>query len=292
MSWQLVEKPATAAVRNGCQATSLTRLAGCQAAESAKLADIPCFAPVEINEALFATLHVYLDDAAHSAAMNMAIDEGLLERAAVPSIRFYRWQSRALSFGYFGKFSDVAIYAGERDLVRRWTGGGIVLHGEDLTYSIVIPSSDPAFGQPSLAIYEKIHRALARSLNAIGEHAVVAGGVDPGDSRKGVAPTVADRRSLEPVVSASGYNCFANPVRADVMIDGRKIAGAAQRRTRRGLLQQGSIQGVNLDNRFADRFANALSSNCSRFEVTEEIFQRAQELALGKYGNTAWLRKR
>ena len=241
---------------------------------------------------LFEELEVYDDMSPRSAVMNMAIDEALLESAALSSIRLYRWQSRALSFGYFGKFSDVAIYASERDLVRRWTGGGIVFHGEDLTYSIVIPSSDPAFGQPSLAIYEKIHRALARSLNAIAEHAVVAEGVDPGDSRKGVAPAVADRRSLEPAVSASGYNCFANPVRADVMIDGRKIAGAAQRRTRRGLLQQGSIQGVNLDNHFADRFANALSPNCNRFEINEQVLQRARELAHGKYGNTAWLRKR
>ena len=244
---------------------------------------------------LFEELDIYDDMSPRSAAMNMAIDEALLECAAAPSIRFYRWQSPALSFGYFGKFSDVAIHASERDLVRRWTGGGIVLHGEDLTYSIVIPSSDPAFGQPSHAIYENIHRALARSLNAIGGHAVVAGGVDPGDSGKGalqIAPAVADRRSLEPSADASGYSCFANPVRADVMIDGRKIAGAAQRRIRRGLLQQGSIQGVNLDNDFADRFVNALSPNCSRFEIDEQVLQRARELAHGKYGNTAWLRKR
>ena len=244
---------------------------------------------------LFEELDIYDDMSPHSAAMNMAIDEALLESAALSSIRLYRWQSRALSFGYFGKFSDVAIYASERDLVRRWTGGGIVFHGEDLTYSIVIPSSDPAFGQPSHAIYKNIHRALARSLNAIGGRAVVAGGVDPGDSGKGalqIAPAVADRRSLESAADASGYSCFANPVRADVMIDGRKIAGAAQRRTRCGLLQQGSIQGVNLDNHFADRFANALSQNCRRFEITEEIFQRARELARQKYGTTAWSRKR
>ena len=77
----------------------------------------------------------------------MAIDEALLEAVTIPSIRFYRWNSPALSFGYFGKFSDVAEYATERDLVRRWTGGGIVFHGDDLTYSIVIPASDPIFGE-------------------------------------------------------------------------------------------------------------------------------------------------
>ena len=113
---------------------------------------------------LFADLTIYHDESPHSAAMNMAIDEALLETAVVPTIRFYRWRSPALSFGYFGKFSDVAIYAAERDLVRRWTGGGIVFHGDDLTYSIVIPASDPVFNESSIAIYEKIHRALCRAL--------------------------------------------------------------------------------------------------------------------------------
>ena len=108
----------------------------------------------------------------------MAIDEALLETAVVPTIRFYRWRSPALSFGYFGRFSDVAIYAVERDLVRRWTGGGIVFHGDDLTYSIVIPASDPVFDESSIAIYEKIHRALCGALAETGQRAVVAGGGD------------------------------------------------------------------------------------------------------------------
>jgi len=95
-------------------------------------------------------LTVYHDDIPHSAAMNMTIDEALLEHATVPSIRFYRWHCPALSFGYFGKFANVAGFATERDLVRRWTGGGIVFHGEDLTYSIVIPVNNPIFVQSSM----------------------------------------------------------------------------------------------------------------------------------------------
>ncbi len=98
---------------------------------------------LRMTEQLFAGLNIYYDVATHSPAMNMAIDEALLGSATIPTIRFYRWRSPALSFGYFGKFSDVAIYAAERDLVRRWTGGGIVFHGDDLTYSIVIPANEP-----------------------------------------------------------------------------------------------------------------------------------------------------
>jgi lipoate-protein ligase A len=227
----------------------------------------------------FERLRVYQDLPPRPGEMNMAIDEALLETAAIPLIRFYRWHSPALSFGYFGRFSDVAIYAGERDLVRRWTGGGIVFHGDDLTYSIVIPASDPAFAESSMTIYERTHRALA---NAIGARASVAGGVDLG----GIVV------ALQAAVTASGYNCFANPVRADVMMDGRKIAGAAQRRTRRGLLQQGSIQGISIDTDLVEKFARALSADCSEFNIKEEILKRARELVQQKYGTDSWLSKR
>jgi len=226
---------------------------------------------------MFATVNVYNDTTAPSAAINMAIDEALLETAVVPTIRFYGWRSPALSFGYFGKFSDVATYAAERDLVRRWTGGGIVFHGEDLTYSIVIPASDPVFDESSIAIYEKIHRALCDALarhNRGAELVPVANQVRAGE-----------RRSCD-------NNCFANPVRADVMLDGRKIAGAAQRRTRRGLLQQGSIQGIARKTDLAQKFARALSASCSEFEANEEIFRRAREFAQQKYGTESWQRRR
>ena len=196
----------------------------------------------------------------------MAIDEALLESATIPTIRFYRWIHPALSFGYFGKLSDVAIYAAERDLVRRWTGGGIVFHGNDLTYSVMIPSSDPAFDESSIVgSTQKIHRALADVL--VGFSAARA--VSWHESARCRTTETAQR-------GLATSNCFANPVRADVMMDGRKIAGAAQRRTRRGLLQQGSIQGFAIKTDLAQKFAQALSANCSEFEANEEIFRRAQ----------------
>jgi lipoate-protein ligase A len=231
-----------------------------------------------MTKRLFGTLEIYTDDAPRSAAMNMAIDEALLESTAAPSIRFYRWESPALSFGYFGRFADLADKSSERDLVRRWTGGGIVFHGEDLTYSIVIPAGDPVFIESSMSIYAAIHAALRNALNATGESAELALGA--GVVNTGTA--IVDR----------GYNCFANPVRADVMIDGRKVAGAAQRRTRAGLLQQGSVQYVDLENGLAERFAQALSTNCNARKIADEVFKRGQELAKQKYQTDAWLRRR
>jgi len=233
---------------------------------------------------LFASLDVYREAGAQSAAMNMAIDEALLEFVTIPQIRFYRWQFPALSFGYFGRFANVARYQCERDLVRRWTGGGIVFHGQDLTYSLVIPASDTAFAESAMSIYEKIHRALCDALSETGQPAVVAADADRGPG----SATVATRTGI----GDAGYSCFANPVRADVMIDGRKIAGAAQRRTRRGLLQQGSIQGIEFGNSLAEQFAQALSTNCCERKVDEEILNRAGELADQKYGTEGWLRKR
>jgi len=218
---------------------------------------------------IFGALEVY-HDAARSAAMNMAIDEALLEMADIPAIRFYRWHSPALSFGYFGRFADVVDYAAQRDLVRRWTGGGIVLHGDDLTYSVIIPARDSLFVHSSISIYTSVHSAIRNALVASGERAQMA----PNES---------------PRVSES---CFANPVRADVMVNGRKVAGAAQRRTRAGLLHQGSIQQVDLGKDFTERFAQELSGKWTARNLDQTIFNRAQEIGQQKYANQAWLRRR
>ena len=232
---------------------------------------------------IFAALNVYHDLAPRSAAMNMAIDQALLESAAAPSIRFYRWESPALSFGYFGRFADVADTASERDLVRRWTGGGIVFHGEDMTYSVVIPAGDPVFVKSPMSIYSAIHASLRNALNATGQSAELAIIAEVSDRRNKPNVTVPYRRS---------NNCFANPVRADVMIDSRKVAGAAQRRTRGGLLQQGSVQYIDLVNGLVERFVQALSANCDEREIADEVLKRGQELAEQKYKTDAWLRRR
>src|SRR5437870_1675543 len=231
---------------------------------------------------IFTTLDVYRDILPRTAAMNMAIDEALLEFATRASIRFYRWDHLALSFGYFGNFADVSPFVSERDIVRRWTGGGIVFHGEDLTYSIIIPASEPAFGESPKSIYEKIHCALRDALTANdGRVELAAMGRDAALRR----PRTAQRAVPTNV-------CFANPVSADVMVNGQKVAGAAQRRTRSGLLHQGSIQHVDLGNGFAERFAKELSNNCETGDLPEAVHDRAQEIAAEKYATNAWLRKR
>jgi len=230
---------------------------------------------------IFAALDVYTDFVPRTAAMNMAIDEALLEFATRASIRFYRWDHPAVSFGYFGKYVDVAEHAPQRDLVRRWTGGGIVFHGDDLTYSIIIPAAAEVFDESSRSIYAAVHDSLRNALAANGQQAELAEGRDAALRR----PRTAQR-------AVPTNACFTHPVSADVMLNGRKVAGAAQRRIRHGLLQQGSIQQVELAEDFEKRFADKLSKECVAQNLSDAILGRASEIAAQKYGTEAWLRKR
>jgi lipoyl(octanoyl) transferase len=219
---------------------------------------------------LFRTLEVYHDVSSRSAPMNMAIDEALLESTRNPCIRFYGWDHAALSFGYFGKFSDIAEEERSRDLVRRWTGGGIVRHDTDLTYGLVIPVTPTAEIPSPLDIYQKIHSALCYVFMESGLHATL----------------------IEETMPKISDVCFASPVRADVVIDGKKIAGAAQRRARRGFLQQGSIRYEQLPENFADRFASSLSHTTRSLALRDEIAERAEEIAQQKYAQRSWLERR
>jgi lipoate-protein ligase A len=218
---------------------------------------------------LFERLVLHEDRRPADAAMNMALDEALLEQCTLPVLRFYGWRQPSISFGYFGKFADIADEADGRDVVRRWTGGGSVLHGEDLTYSLVTPASDPASTLGPSAIYAALHEAIRDALLTQGRRTELAAAT---------APRVSDA-------------CFANPVRDDVLFLGRKIAGAAQRRTRGGLLHQGSIQFPDLTETFRDRFAHALSAHIEPGEIPPRILDRAAVLVDEKYGTDQWLHR-
>ncbi|HSP45408.1 MAG TPA: hypothetical protein VLO30_05400 [Chthoniobacterales bacterium] len=215
-------------------------------------------------------LHVYDDREPKSAALNMAIDEALLVDTDAPILRFYLWRQPSLSFGYFGLYADVASQAAEREIVRRWTGGGIVAHGDDLTYSMIIPKAHSFFARSSVEIYAAVHDAIRGALEV-----------------NQIAAALQDQAA--PKVSE---NCFANPVRADVVSNGRKIAGAAHRRSRSGLLHQGSIQQPGLPERFRTDFAATLCRHFEKRWLTPPLIERATAIAAAKYGTTEWLIRR
>ena len=219
---------------------------------------------------LFERLIVHHDRSDRSAALNMAIEEALLEQANLPTLRLYHWDHPAISFGYFGKFDALTEAMRACDVVRRWTGGGIVPHGEDLTYSVVTPMNNAAAALSPPAIYKALHSAIRAALEHTGRKAELAG-----ES----APKISE-------------TCFANPVRHDLLADGRKIAGAAQRRTRSGFLHQGSIQLPDLSASFRARFAAALAPQIDEMQIPTGILQRASQLAVEKYGTQKWLHRR
>ena len=226
---------------------------------------------------MFDVLHVYHDGEPKSGALNMAVDEALLQTATCPTLRFYYWSGRAISFGYFGRFADVADQQPHHDIVRRWTGGGIVFHGSDLTYSMVIPARHCAFAYSSISIYEKIHRVLCNVLVLLGQPTVMAGAADPGAA-------VSD--------GGDSGRCFANPVRADVLLNGRKVAGAAHRRSRAGLLHQGSIQLEEWPAQLADDFARALCPDFEGRVLSRPLIDHAGIIARAKYATSEWLTRR
>ena len=163
------------------------------------------------------------------AAENMATDFLLLQRypdPVVPRFRHYEWPVPAFTFGYAQKIAFVRtqLPAGERfDLCRRPTGGGIVDHRDDWTYALVIPRGHPLEEQRATQSYRVIHEALAHTLCGQGVRAGLKLSTDESDDAAGV--------------------CFQRAEIFDVIDEasGAKIAGAAQKRNKHGLLFQGSI---------------------------------------------------
>ena len=205
------------------------------------------------------------DPEPHDAALNMAIDETLLRTARAPILRIYRWARPAVSFGYFGKWTDAARAWPDREIVRRWTGGGIVPHGDDVTFSLIVPRTDRFFAIGPRESYCAIHECVAGVL----KNAMLAG-------------------IAAPQTSAA---CFENPVQHDVLIENRKVAGGAQRRTKCGLLHQGSIQNAGGARGIAAGLAERFSSRRRVISLAPEIQAEAVQLAHSKYATEAWTQR-
>ena len=78
---------------------------------------------------------------------------------------------------------------------------------------------------------------------------------------------------------------------ADLLEGSEKIAGAAQRKTRQGLLHQGSIQRNDLPLEFRPLFARRLGDNICERPVNSAVLEHAKTLATDKYDTLEWLRR-
>ena len=216
-------------------------------------------------------------DSARSGEENMAIDEALVSSGCGPALRFYRWLQPTISLGYFLRFTDAANRHGSNfDYVRRWTGGGTVEHGakETWTYSLVLPSSCGLAKIRARLLYGEVHRALSRVL--INDETFDEAGSEEGKSNPAGA-------------------CFANPVAGDLLREGQKIAGAAMRRSRSGILLQGSVRGVRREDTVPERFAGTLAKVVVSFDPFSDVskFESAVDgLRRTRYGTRHWLESR
>ena len=219
-----------------------------------------------------------LDSGVCDPAFNMALDERLLESASDlgrPVLRFYGWTQPAVSFGYFQRIADIERATHLRPLVRRPTGGGLVPHDSDWTYSVTIPPCHSWYALRASDSYERMHRWIQSAFMALGVSAELA---------------ICCREEIP-------GQCFAGYEKFDVLSAGRKIAGAAQRRTKAGLLIQGSVQPTFLNVARAQwQKAMVTNSGCGgrfeRFEPSRDLLQRAEQLASEKYSRDDFNRRR
>lgn len=218
---------------------------------------------------------LWRDPQPRSPFENMALDERLLETAPERGrvvVRLVHWDRPTLSFGRAQRYPEnpPAGFAA----VRRPTGGGVVFHDRDLSYTVVIPPVHAIARLSRLDSYRIFHQAMLDSF--------------------GIAAEL--RTQENDGVDRATMHCFKAPSRFDLMApDGRKIAGAAQRRTRQGILHQGSIQ---LPPEAAGTAENALLTALEQaFHIAWEedccspaLLESARQLAQERYESNEWNR--
>ena len=162
----------------------------------------------------------------------MAVDEALLRSFGandIPILRLYSWTGPALSFGRFSHPKETLAWKrlqNERlDYTRRMTGGGILVHGEDLSYTLIVP------------------RAFVEKLGVKESYRYLCGFLITLYTRLGLDAAFTYDRGLEEQTSDI---CLAGKERYDIVIGDKKIGGNAQRHTHGAMLQHGSIP-LNID---------------------------------------------
>lgn len=247
-------------------------------------------------------MFIALPNAFGDATTNMAIDATLFANMpeGLAAFRHYGWLGPAFTFGYAQHYHKVVseLASGHAPiepaqsnatLTRRMTGGGIVDHRNDWTYALILQSSVSATKNPATDLYAQIHDAISQSLAKIGI-----------DSRLAPCPRHCEE---SPVASDIPTHCFVTPAANDVLHpNGQKIAGAAMKRSRQGLLIQGSIDCSGLPETFnfitfqkhlVENLANTLDLELSELEDIHPLFKRDQiEREKQRFAGDAWNRRR
>lgn len=210
--------------------------------------------------------------------LNMALDEALLESASRlgrPILRFYNWTEPAATFGYFQHVAEIERTTLLRPLIRRPTGGGLVPHDADWTYSLTFPPGHDWYEYRAEESYRRVHEWIQSAFALLGVEAELA------TCCKKFAPG----------------QCFIGHEKHDLLWHGRKIAGAAQRRNKQGLLIQGSVQPppisiARLDWERAMTEVASPPAPWAKLTPDSCLTARATELKETKYSQPAYNRKR
>jgi lipoate-protein ligase A len=221
----------------------------------------------------------FLRDRAQPPSWNMAFDEALLEivqEFGRPVLRLYGWKEPAATFGYFQKYHEVETWTSLRPLIRRPTGGGLVPHDADWTYSLVFPPHHAWYGLRAEESYRRVHEWISDSFRELR-----------------VAAALSESR-----VKAVPGQCFVGAEKFDVLASGRKIAGAAQKRNKLGLLIQGSIQPSiewsreNWEEALLRSAVVKFGVQRDHLPTQRDLFNRAETLDKTKYGTAAYNQRR
>lgn len=175
----------------------------------------------------------FIDTGPCSAAYNMALDEAIATAVrkdlSPPVLRIYGWDKTSVSIGVFQKTGDIDFdYCKKKNIpiVRRPTGGRAILHKDEITYSFSAKTLNGIFSKGLFDSYKKICSALS--------HAITKIGLVP-------QPKLCKKNLKQHVQTIRNPLCFHSISHGEIMINGNKIVGSAQKRWPDGMLQQGSI---------------------------------------------------
>lgn len=170
-------------------------------------------------------------------AWNMAVDQAILESvnqspATMPTLRIYRWSPATLSLGYFQRFEDRQFHSPsqECDVVRRASGGGAILHDQEITYSLTVPSAN-RWAKQNQALYSLVHEAIIEVLDR--DFSIPSKLFASSETSTANVPTGDD--------TAPAFLCFERRSEGDIVCKDFKVVGSAQRRHKSAILQHGSI---------------------------------------------------
>lgn len=172
------------------------------------------------------------DTGIKTAEENMQLDAKLLEELDPKGdaiLHLYEWKEPSATYGYFINTSHFlnleAVKKKNLFLARRPTGGGIVFHLSDLAFSVLVPSEHEGFSENTLDNYHYINEKVSLAIKGV---------------RQEISLDLLPKDPI-PVDSSCTHFCMAKPTIFDVMVEGKKVAGAAQRKRKQGFLHQGSI---------------------------------------------------